>query len=128
MGNQNDAQALSVAVQTDGKIVVSGGYSNNAGSGFALVRYNTDGALDASFDGDGILLTNFGTFANAVAVQGDGKILAAGYGNNDFAMARFNPNGSYDLSFSSDGKVKPILMEASTVQIPLRCKRMARSF
>jgi len=106
LGVQNDAQALSIAVQTDGKIVVSGGYSDLAGSGFALVRYNANGSLDTSFDGDGILLTDFGFFANAVAVQGDGKIVAAGYGNDDFAMARFNPNGSYDLSFSSDGRVE----------------------
>lgn len=106
LGVQNDAQALSVAVQTDGKIVVSGGYTDMVGSGFALVRYNANGSLDTSFDGDGILLTNFGIFANAVAVQGDGKIVAAGYGNDDFALARFNPNGSYDLSFSSDGKVE----------------------
>ena len=43
----------------DGKIVVAGGSS---AGGFALARYNTDGSLDTSFDGDGKLTTDFGPF------------------------------------------------------------------
>jgi serralysin len=38
-----------------------------------------------------------------VALQGDGKIVAVGYGE-DFGIARYNPNGSLDTSFSGDGK------------------------
>ena len=72
---------------------------------FALARYNPNGSLDTSFSGDGKQTTDFG--ANGVALQPDGKIVAAGVGGagyDQFALARFNPNGSLDTSFSGDGK------------------------
>ena len=42
-----------------------------------------------------------------MAIQDDGKIVAAGQGGNsgDFALARYNPNGSLDPTFSGDGKL-----------------------
>src|SRR5919197_1494288 len=72
------------------------------------------GELDPTFDGDGKVLTAFGTnqvdSANAVAIQADGKIVAAGESNTganppNFALARYNPDGSLDPSFDGDGKV-----------------------
>ncbi len=105
--------AYGVAIQSDGKIVAAG-YSLSATNNqdFALARYNTDGSLDTSFDGDGKLTTDFGSFfdfAFSVAIQSDGKIVAAGNsgaGNTqDFALARYNTNGSLDTSFDVDGKV-----------------------
>ena len=80
---------------------------------FALARYNPNGSLDTSFSGDGKQTTDFGFGADdgatAVALQGDGKIVAVGRAGgratgNDFALARYNPNGSLDTSFSGDGK------------------------
>src|SRR5687768_13956282 len=64
------------------------------------------GDLDQSFDGDGRLTTDFGDQerAHAVAVQADGKIVAAGDGAGGFALARYNPDGSLDTSFDGDGK------------------------
>ena len=49
--------------------------------------------------------TDFGASdgASDAALQGDGKIVAAGFGADDFAVARYNPNGSLDPSFSGDG-------------------------
>jgi uncharacterized delta-60 repeat protein len=97
-----------VALQGDGKIVVVGGAG---GSDFALARYNPNGSLDTSFSGDGKQTTDFGggDFADGVALQGDGRIIAVGSsapdgGGRDFALARYNPNGSLDTSFSGDGK------------------------
>ena len=65
-------------------------------SDFALARYNANGSLDPSFSGDGRQLTNFGGDDGALgmALQGDGKIVAAGVGfgtdrTNDFAVARY---------------------------------------
>ena len=61
---------------------------------FALARYNPDGSLDATFNASGKVLTNIGGFdsANALAIQSDGKIVAAGFsdasGTRDFALAR----------------------------------------
>jgi uncharacterized delta-60 repeat protein len=102
----------SVAVQTDGKIL-AGGYSRNGSYyDFALARYNTNGSLDTSFDSDGKLTTPVLTtddYVNALVIQTDGKILAAGYSKSgtteDFALARYNSNGSLDTSFDTDGKL-----------------------
>src|SRR6185503_18668917 len=63
-----------------------------------------------SFAGNGTVTTNFSNgvdFANAVAIQADGKIVVVGADDlgSDFAIARFNPDGSPDSSFDGDGKV-----------------------
>jgi uncharacterized delta-60 repeat protein len=105
-------QAHAVAIQSDGKIVAVGSTGSLSSSNFALARYNTNGSLDTSFSGDGKQITGFGAGtndqANGVALQADGKIVAAGttgFGSSgDFALARYNPNGSLDATFSGDGK------------------------
>jgi uncharacterized delta-60 repeat protein len=107
--------AGAVAIQGDGKIVAAGTAADVSGiSDFALVRYNTDGSLDTAFDGDGKVTTDFAGSgsrdeAHAVAIQGDGKIVAAGLavvsGIFDFALARYRADGSLDTIFSGDGKV-----------------------
>lgn len=111
VGNSSDA-ARAVAIQTDGKIVAAGyGYSGTY-SGFALVRYNGDGSLDTTFDGDGLVIKNlrgFNDAAHAIALQSDGKMVVAGLSgngsNHDFAVARFNTNGLLDTTFAPSGKV-----------------------
>jgi uncharacterized delta-60 repeat protein len=106
--------AQSLILQSDGKIIISGITDNGSDEDFALLRYNPDGSLDTSFDTDGFLTTDFGArdFANAMALQPDGKILLAGYtitggGRLDIVLARYNADGSLDTSFDSDGKVMP---------------------
>lgn len=104
-----DSEASSVAIQPDGKIVIGG--TENVRS--FVARYNTDGSLDNTFDGDGIAKIPFGTSStriNALRLQPDGKILAAGLitvaiFNNAFAAARLNADGSLDNSFNGNGKV-----------------------
>jgi uncharacterized delta-60 repeat protein len=111
MGSVEDI-IRSVITQLDGKIVVAG-YSKNATDyDFALARYNTDGSLDSTFDGDGKLTTAIGSGndqAFSMVLQSDGKILVAGYSTNatdaDFALVRYNANGSLDTSFDGDGKL-----------------------
>ena len=107
-----DAYAYGLVRQPDGKLVVAGSSHNGYDTDFALARYNPNGSLDASFNGTGKVATAIGPSwdsANAVAVQPDGKLVAAGYANNgsnvDFALARYNPNGSLDTSFNGTGKV-----------------------
>jgi uncharacterized delta-60 repeat protein len=103
----NSGRAFSVAIQSDGKIVVAGG----SNSDFALARYNSNGSLDTTFDGDGVVTTDFGNSDTAfsVAIQSDGKIVVAGFSfngrNGDFALARYNSDGGVDYSFGSGGKV-----------------------
>jgi uncharacterized delta-60 repeat protein len=104
-------EASGVAIQGTGKIVAIGDTESNAtGSRFAVSRYNPSGSLDTTFSGDGRQTTDFGAYrdgAEAVALQGDGKIVvvgvAGGTSSDDFAIARYNPNGSLDTTFSGDG-------------------------
>jgi uncharacterized delta-60 repeat protein len=106
---------MAVANQADGKIVVAGQGARPGGNfDFVLARFNADGSLDASFDGDGRVFTDFGHSdgANGLAIQPDGKIVAVGNARsgtsrdtNEFGVARYNPDGSLDASFDGDGKV-----------------------
>jgi uncharacterized delta-60 repeat protein len=95
-------RAFGVAIQPDGRIVVAG----FSGSDFALARYKRDGSLDNSFDSDGKVITDFGSedSARSVAIQPDGKIVAAGHAEEHFALARYSRDGTLDTSFDSDGK------------------------
>src|SRR5687767_13941935 len=96
----SDDHGRSVILQPDGKILVAG-YSYNSTDDFALVRYNADGSLDTTFDGDGKVTTAVGASTDAgwsTTLQPDGRILVAGYAwngaNYDFALTRYNSNGS----------------------------------
>jgi uncharacterized delta-60 repeat protein len=111
-----EERATGVAIQADGKIVAAGtsGHTGapefSTDSKFTLVRYNSDGTLDASFDGDGLVTTNFTDGPDephgGLAIQADGKIVAAGHAAQlRFALARYEPDGTLDPAFSGDGKV-----------------------
>ena len=91
-----------VAVQPDGKIVGVGHTPNYA----AVIRYESDGDLDSTFDGDGVALTDVGPydFFSAVAVQPDGKVLAGGF-NREHVLVRYSATGALDTSFGGDGIV-----------------------
>ncbi|MBI4259883.1 MAG: hypothetical protein HY658_04895 [Actinobacteria bacterium] len=109
-----DDAVADMTLQDDGKIVVVGvGAAGGANPRFAVARYNPDGTLDTTFSGDGKVLTDITVnkldWANAVAVQDDGKIVAGGVAeitstNSKFALVRYNPDGTLDTTFSGDGK------------------------
>jgi uncharacterized delta-60 repeat protein len=100
-------RAHSVAIQSDGMIVGKIVAVGKSDTDFALARYTTAGALDTTFDTDGKVTTDFGStdWAHSVAIQSDGKIIAAGYSNNNFALARYTTAGALDTTFDTDGKV-----------------------
>ncbi len=111
VGGSSEDIGYSIAIQDDEKIVVAGQSSFNGTSYFGLARYNTNGSLDASFGGGGTLTTAIGGYSSAksVALQSDGKIVAAG-GTvsgvvNNFAIVRYNSNGSLDTAFHGTGIV-----------------------
>ncbi len=100
---------VAVVVQPDGKIVAAG--SDDAD--FAVLRFNSNGTFDTTFDGDGKVTTPIGTqrdTGKAIALQADGKIIVGGSANSgsgdEAALVRYNPNGSLDSAFGSGGKVK----------------------
>jgi len=102
-----DDLARAMVLQPDGKIIVAG----EADTDIVVARYNSNGTLDTTFDGDGKAITSIGLFTAAydVALQPDGKIVIAGEagdGNNsDFVAARYESTGSLDLTFDGDGIV-----------------------
>jgi uncharacterized delta-60 repeat protein len=92
LGTGNDS-AEALALQPDGKIVVAGHALASAGNfDFAVARYNPDGSLDATFGSGGKAITSFGAsndLAEAVAIQPNRRIVAAGQSGDDIALARY---------------------------------------
>jgi uncharacterized delta-60 repeat protein len=108
-GGGMELAARAAAIQPDGKIVVAGGTE----SAFALGRYDGSGRVDRHFGRHGRVLTAAGlggASALDVAVQPNGRILAAGYGI-DFGHRRrwtamlvgYRPNGHIDRGFAKAG-------------------------
>jgi uncharacterized delta-60 repeat protein len=111
-----DALASSVTFQADGKIVAAGGIFGGAKDAFLVTRYDAAGNLDQGFGTGGRAAVNFGflvnsngDFANAVKLEADGNIVAAGLTGNpgsfEFALARLTPGGQRDPSFGFFGTV-----------------------
>ena len=105
------AQIEAVQIQRDGRIIAAGTAYNGSGSYAFLARYKSDGSLDESFGGSGIITNNFGQYGrgHALAIQADDKILLAGLAgtsvNSSFGVARYTTNGTLDLSFGGTGVV-----------------------
>ena len=105
-GNQDEGRAL--ARQPDGSIIIAG---STAGD-FCLIRMTALGAIDGTFGTGGLVATPVGTQldkAYSVAIQGDGKIVAAGTANSgsfdEAAFVRYTAGGVLDPTFDGDGKV-----------------------
>ena len=115
--------ARSVAVQSDGKILVAG-YSDSKYLGFnnpdfALVRYKSDGSLDTSFGSSGVVKTAIGNYdgagdyAYSVTYDNAGNIFVAGTYDSkdgddkkDTVVVKYNSNGLIDSNFGVDGMSK----------------------
>lgn len=105
----------SLALQGDGKLLLAGnvnGSGTPASNQFAVMRLNADGSPDDTFGTDGAVSTDItgrGDIAYAVAVQSDGKILAAGMSSlttdPNFAVVRYNSDGTLDGGFADAGKL-----------------------
>ena len=96
-----------VLIQSDGKILVMG---TTVGSPHRinLMRFNSDGTLDTTFNGVGYVRAAFNvTDINDCLLQSDGRIVLvgsiAGASGQDIAVVRFTSEGTLDTSFASDG-------------------------
>jgi uncharacterized delta-60 repeat protein len=105
----SSAQASTQTIQPDGKILVGGNRVSGMTTVAALVRYNSDGSLDTSFDGDGKLDSLFANNMQRVSkmeIQANGKIVFVGDGgvaeSSVFAV-RLNTNGSLDTTLNQTG-------------------------
>jgi uncharacterized delta-60 repeat protein len=102
--------AYSIALQPDGKIVLGGKSTDsdvfgNLSSSLALARYNSDGSLDTSFGMGGKVTGDCNSKPapgfTGIALQGNGKIVAVGLGDNHFVPRRYNGDGSLDGAFGT---------------------------
>jgi uncharacterized delta-60 repeat protein len=107
-----DAQAESVAVAENGRILVSGSYSDSRRTGLMLLGFTADGQLDSSFGEKGIAVpADSGTFSEGYGMffAEDGTILVAGStgreGERDAALFRFNADGGPDSAFGGSGVI-----------------------
>ena len=107
VGSDNDAEAKAVGMAPDQRIVAGGRASIGGSNAFGVVRYLSNGTVDSSFGSANGVTTDFGAddFARAIAVQTDGKVIAAGKSGSKVAVARYLTNGNLDPSFGTAGKV-----------------------
>ncbi|MHB9011907.1 MAG: T9SS type A sorting domain-containing protein [Ignavibacteriaceae bacterium] len=118
-GDSTTDHVYAAALQGDGKIIVAGASADSSKTAFALARFNSDGTIDKSFGTNGTVRNyiatadSFDDEAHSVAVQSDGKIVAAGWSLDPyaatpqtFALARYNSNGTLDNTFGSGGTVR----------------------
>jgi uncharacterized delta-60 repeat protein len=120
--NNQDDKVNHIILQPNGKIILAGYTSDppNFEIDMALARYDISGTLDDTFGSNGKLTLNIGEVGfwqsvRSVALQTDGKILAAGYTeiydevneslDNNFALVRFDTDGSLDSGFGTNGIV-----------------------
>lgn len=114
-------RAAAVQVQPDGRIVAGGTVQevvgNQAFGRFGLARYTSGGALDPTFGTGGKVVTAFpggSAGVEGLAVQGDGRIVAAGSfqaipgsaGSVDAVLARYTASGALDPTFGTGGRVR----------------------
>ena len=103
-----NASAFGMVLQPDGRIVVVG-YLTGTAEDIMVMRYNTDGSPDTTFDGDGVASVdvNGSDIGGAVAVQADGRIVVAASTNysvaGDVSLIRFTAAGALDTSFGTGG-------------------------
>ncbi|MBK9718604.1 MAG: hypothetical protein IPO85_14045 [Saprospiraceae bacterium] len=128
------AEAQSLVVQKDGKIVVVG-YRENLDNDIVIVRdINENGSLDTTFDHDGIVTTTVFRYqyckAYSIVLQTDGKLLVSGFssfGNNlIIVLLRYNINGSLDTSFNHSGIVTLAIGSYSTHIYSMALQRMEK--
>jgi uncharacterized delta-60 repeat protein len=107
VGNGDD-EGKCLAMDADGKILIAGSSVNDNQKVFSLVRLNSDGNLDTSFDIDGKVLIslsdNDSYGANSLFIDSFGKVLLVGSSENHYSILRLNSDGSLDNTFDGDGK------------------------
>jgi uncharacterized delta-60 repeat protein len=95
----------SVAIQTNGKIVMGGeSVSYDSRDEFALTRIKSNGEIDSAFGKKGRVTTEFpgGAFGHSIVIQPDGKIVMAGSSGNARAIARYNGDNTSLVSAKND--------------------------
>ncbi len=102
---QGNSNAYALALQPDGKIVITGDSGPNYHA--TVVRYNSDGTRDLDFANQGIRYFPEANEGVGIAVRPDGKILTVNWDNDNslgnLVLAQLLPNGQRDVSFGNNG-------------------------
>ncbi|HEX6125097.1 MAG TPA: FG-GAP-like repeat-containing protein [Pyrinomonadaceae bacterium] len=111
-----NAYAYDAAIQANGRIVVGGMLDTGSRRSSVIARYNSNGTLDTSFSGDGVLVYNYDATSSdhvtSVVMQPDGKILAASHSIIEiggspvysFFISRLHSGSAFDTTFNGTGK------------------------
>ncbi|VAX30947.1 hypothetical protein MNBD_NITROSPIRAE01-42 [hydrothermal vent metagenome] len=102
------AEIMALEIQPNGEILAGGRFFLTVNN-FVVARYDSNGSLDTSFSGDGIVVTSIGGGSeqvNALLIQPTGEIVAGGSSLNSFAIVRYTASGVEDTTFSGDGIVR----------------------
>ncbi|MEV4709402.1 delta-60 repeat domain-containing protein [Actinoplanes sp. NPDC049316] len=105
IGDHRYSLVRALSLQSDGKIVAAGATDQDGRTVLALLRYNVDGRLDATFGTGGVALADVGGQAYGVTMQPDGKIVAAGSADADSVLVRYDAAGRPDRTFGAGGVV-----------------------
>lgn len=103
----SSSQANSMIIQSDNKVVLGGQAEVSGITQFALVRYTTSGALDATFGTGGVVTTIIGnrSLINSLKLDASNRIVSGGVSDGDFALARYTSTGALDSTFNTTGIV-----------------------
>lgn len=105
IGTGFDYNVNAIAVQSDGKVLVGGGFYNyNGTTSKYLIRLNPNGTADPTFS----VGTGFNSNVQDIKIQPDGKILVCGNfttynGSGQVYITRLNSDGTLDTGFSPGG-------------------------
>ena len=97
-GGSTNERLTGMALQPDGKVVVASGRANDR-----IARYQPDGTLDVSFGTEGVMAIGVPISIGDLAVQEDGKIIAAISGENGLGTLRLEPSGGFDATYGEGG-------------------------
>lgn len=109
--------AVTMALQSDGKILAAGNYVDGNSIRFSIIRLLSNGRIDSSFANNGLMIVQLGATAlddrpTCMKIQNDNKILIGGYtygipnAGRVFGLVRLNPNGNLDTDFGINGIIK----------------------
>lgn len=107
-----DDEAYAIAVQEDGKIVVTGYKNNGSVKNLIVSRFTEDGTLDSDFNSGGVYSVSLGsgdTIGRSLVIQEDGDIIVGGSSYDEegirVVVLRLTSEGYLDSSFSDDGYI-----------------------
>ena len=101
------SEGAALAVQSDGKIVVTGNAGSHPNRMTVVLRYTPDGVLDTTFGNNGVFFSSVMKVSKDISILADDKIIIAGISDvpnlGRTQVLKLNANGSPDTTFGNNG-------------------------